>query len=220
LGGWSPGSPPIRAPEGAAAPLRAKSDLVIQLHFHPTGKPESVQSSIAFAFTTEAPRRRVMDIPLGSRNIDIPPGEKAYKVTDSFTVPVDVDAIGIIPHAHFICKEMRGLARLPDGTTRRLIRIRDWDFNWQEQYRYSHPIRLPEGTRLEMEFLYDNSAENPRNPSHPPRRVRWGPDSIDEMAGLHVQVFAARESDVPELGQALWGKFMRSVGGGFFTRPE
>jgi len=219
LGGWSPGSPPIRMPEGAAAPLGAKSDLVIQLHFHPTGKPENVLSSIAFAFTAQAPRRRLMDIPLGSRNIDIPAGEAAYKVTDSFTVPVDVDAIGIIPHAHFICKEMRGVAKLPDGTTRWLIRIRDWDFNWQEQYRYRRPIRLPEGTRLEMEFVYDNSEQNPRNPSHPPRRVRWGPDSTDEMAGLHVQVFAVRESDTAELGQALWGKFMRSVGGGFFTRP-
>jgi len=203
-------------PDGVAATLPAKSDLVLQLHFHPTGKPESVQASLAFSFTDRRPSRHLTDIPLGSRNIDIPPGEKAYKVTDHFTLPVAIDAIGIIPHAHYICKEMKGLARLPDGSTRWLIWIKDWDFNWQEQYRYSRPLRLPEGTRLEMEFTYDNSADNPRNRSHPPRRVQWGPDSSDEMAGLHVQVLAARESDFAELSQALWGKLMRNVGGGFF----
>ena len=216
LGGWSPGSPPIHMPNGVAATLPAKSDLVLQLHFHPTGKPETVQASLAFSFTDLRPSRHLTDIPLGSRNIDIPPGEKAYKVTDHFTLPVDIDAIGIIPHAHYICKEMKGLARLPDGSTRWLIWIKDWDFDWQEQYRYRQPMRLPEGTRLEMEFTYDNSADNPRNRSHPPRRVQWGPDSSDEMAGLHVQVLAARESDFAELSQALWGKLMRSVGGGFF----
>lgn len=217
LGGWSPGSPPIRMPEDASAVLTRQADLVLQLHFHPTGKPETVQSSVAFSFTDRAPRRRLMDIALGSRNIDIPAGQKAHKVTDRFTLPVAVEAIGIIPHAHFICKEMKGLARLPDGSTRWLIWIRDWDFNWQEHYRYRRPLQLPEGTRLEMEFAYDNSAGNARNPSQPPRRVQWGPDSSDEMAGLHVQVFAAKESDAAELAETLWGKFMRSVGGGFFT---
>lgn len=219
LGGWSPGSPPIRMPEGAAAVLSKGAQLVIQLHFHPTGKPETVRSEIAFSFTTQPPTRRLMDIPLGSQLIDIPAGEKAYKVRDHFTVPVAVDAIGIIPHAHYICKEMKGFAKLPDGSTRWLISIRDWDFNWQEHYKYRRPVHLPAGTRLEMEFTYDNSAANPRNPNHPPQRVRYGPDSSDEMAGLHVQVFASRESDVEELAQDLWGKMMRSVGGGFFTPP-
>ena len=159
-----------------------------------------------------------MDIPLGSRQIDMPPGERAYKVTDHFTLPVPVTAIGIIPHAHYICKEMKGIAILPGGARKWLIWIRDWDFNWQEQYRYQQPLHLPEGTRLEMEFTYDNSADNPRNPNQPPERVRWGPETTDEMAGLHVQVIPDRMSDAAELGQALWGKFMRSVGGGFFRR--
>jgi len=219
LGGWTPGSPVIRMPDGFSAVLTRHADLVLQLHFHPTGKPEEEQSSVAFGFTNQPPRRQLMDIPLGSRNIDIPPGEKAYKVTDRFTTPVDVDVVGIIPHAHYICKEMKGLAHLPNGSTKWLIWIRDWDFNWQEQYRYRQPLRLPEGTRIEMEFTYDNSVDNPRNPNHPPRRVQWGPDSSDEMAGLHVQVFASRESDAEELAQSLWGKMMRSVGGGFFTLP-
>jgi mono/diheme cytochrome c family protein len=220
LGGWSPGSPPIHMPEGVAAVVNRRADLVIQLHFHPTGRAEIEQGSVALGFTDQPPRRRQADIPLGSRLIDIPAGEKAYKVTDHFTLPVDVDAIGIIPHAHYICKQMRGFARLPDGSMRWLIKIDDWDFNWQEQYRYAKPIHLPANTRLEMEFIYDNSEANPHNPNHPPRRVRWGPGSTDEMAGLHVQVLATHESDFEELSQYLWGKTMRSVGGGFFTLPE
>jgi Copper type II ascorbate-dependent monooxygenase, C-terminal domain. len=220
LGGWSPGSPPIHMPEGAATVLTKQSDLVIQLHFHPTGKAETEQGAVALSFTSQPPRRHLIDIPLGSQHIDIAPGDKAYKVSDHFTLPVDVEAIAIIPHAHYICKEMRGVAHLPDGSTKWLLKISDWDFNWQEHYRYVRPVHLPADTRLEMEFLYDNSDANPHNPSHPPRRVRWGPDSTDEMAGLHLNVLASRESDFAELAQALWGKFMRSVGGGFFTLPE
>jgi hypothetical protein len=207
-------------PDGVSTTLTKRSDLVIQLHFHPTGKPEIEQGAVALGFTSQPPRRRLIDIPLGSRNIDIPPGDKAYRVTDHFTLPVDVEAIQIIPHAHYICKEMRGVAHLPDGSTRWLIKISDWDFNWQEQYRYLRPVHLPADTRLEMEFIYDNSDSNPHNPSHPPRRVQWGPDSTDEMAGLHINVVASRESDFAELAQSLWGKLMRSVGGGFFTLPE
>lgn len=216
LGGWTPGSGPIELPADAPTVLPKGSDLVLQVHFHPTGKPEKEQSSLTLYFTDTAPTRRIIDIPLGSNQIDIPPGERAYKVRDHFTLPIDVDAIGIIPHAHYICKDMKGLAILPDGTKKWLIWIRDWDFNWQEQYRYATPMRLPAETRLEMEFTYDNSDENPRNPSHPVKRVRWGPELTDEMAGLHVQVIPARMPELPQLTEALRGKLMRSVGGKFF----
>jgi hypothetical protein len=219
VGGWSPGSPPIRMPDGVSAVLNKRAGLVIQLHFHPTGRPEIEQGEVALEFTDQPPRRRLTDLPLGSRLIDIPPGEKAYKVTDHFTLPVGVDVIGVIPHAHYICKEMRGIAHLPDGSTRWLIKISDWDFNWQEQYHYAKPLHLPADTRLEMEFVYDNSEANPHNPNHPPQRVRWGPGSADEMAGLHVQALATREQDFEELSQYLWGKVMRSAGGSFFTLP-
>jgi len=216
LGGWSPGSGPVTLPEGAALTLRKGSDLVLQLHFKPTGKPEEEQSAARLYFTGAAPTRRVLDIALGSRQIDIPAGERSYRVRDHFTLPVEALAIGIIPHAHYVCQEMKGFATLPSGARRWLLWIKDWDFNWQDQYRYRAPIRLPAGTRLEMEFTYDNSAGNPRNPNHPPQRVVWGAGVTDEMAGLHVQVMAERESDLAELTRALWGKFLRSVGGGFF----
>jgi hypothetical protein len=219
LGGWTPGTQAARMPEGLELILRKESDLVMQIHYHPTGKPETDQSELGLYFSDKPPVKWVADIALGSNRIDIPPGERAYKVRDHFTVPVDVEAVGIIPHAHYICKDMKGWAILPDGRKKWLIWIRDWDFNWQEQYRYVTPLKLPADTRLEMEFTYDNSAENPRNPNHPPQRVTWGPGTKDEMAGLHVQVVPEDMADWKELGQALWGKFMRTVGGGFY-RPD
>lgn len=218
IGGWTPGTHAVTMPGGMAETLYSRADLVIQVHYHPTGKPERDQERIGLYFTNEPPRRHLLDVPLTSNRIDIPPGETKYKVTDHFTLPVDVEVTGIIPHAHYVCKDMLGYAVLPNGTRRTLIHIADWNFNWQEQYRYPAPIRLPADTRIEMEFTYDNSEANPRNPNHPPKRVVYGPGSSDEMAGLHLQVLPVRESDLEELGEAIWGRVMRSLGGGVYSR--
>ncbi|MBV9503372.1 MAG: ascorbate-dependent monooxygenase [Acidobacteriia bacterium] len=220
LGGWTPGSGAITMLPGIAETLYAEADLVIQVHYHPTGRPETDRTRLALYYTSEKPRRHLIDVGLTSNRIDIPPGARDFRVTDHFTLPVDVDLLGIIPHAHYIARDMLGYAVLPDGTRRTLIHIPDWNFNWQEQYRYSAPIRLPSGTRVEMEFTYDNSEANPRNPNHPPRRVIYGPASTDEMAGLHLQVAPARESELEELDQAIWGKMMRMLGGGVYRQPE
>ncbi len=211
LGGWAPGTGRVTYPEGAAVRLGRDADIVLQLHYAPGGEPREDLSAVGLYFTETAPTRRMMDIALGTRAIDIPAGAAAYRVRDSFELPVDVLATGIIPHAHFIAKVMRGWATLPDGRRINLLTIPDWDFNWQQQYRYREPILLPTGTRLDMEFIYDNSAANPRNPSSPPRRVTWGPDSTDEMAGLHVQITPVRNEDAEELGRSLWGKLMREI---------
>jgi hypothetical protein len=213
LGGWTPGAIPFETPPGMPELLSARAALVLQIHYHPDGKPESDRSRAGLYFTSRKPERRAFDIPLGSNAIDIPPGERAYKVTDHFTIPVDVDAIAINPHAHYLCKEMFGYAILPDGARRTLLRIPDWNFDWQRQYTYAAPIRLPAGSRIEMEFTYDNSDSNPRNPNHPAKRVAWGPGSADEMAGLHIAVAPVHAADADELGDALWGKMMRALRG-------
>ena len=141
VGGWSPGNVPMAMPEGAGVWLPRKADLVIQIHYHPTGKAEEDQSSIGLYFADRPPTRHLVDIGLSSRHIDIPPGETSYKVRDHFTLPVDVDAVGIIPHAHYVCRKVEGWAILPSGKRISLIRIDDWDFNWQDQYRYARPLR-------------------------------------------------------------------------------
>ncbi len=213
LGGWSPGNRTFAFPEGTAALLPAGHDVVVQIHYHPSGKPETDQSAVRLWFQPEAPRKTLMDIPLGSNRIDIAPGENAYRVRDGFTIPVDVDLLGIIPHMHYVGKAVRGWAVLPGGQRRTLLLVPDWDFNWQDRYWYRRPVRLPAGTRVEAEFVYDNSAANLRNPSSPPRRVTWGFGVTDEMAGLHLQVTTVEKHDAEELGQTLWGKMMRVLGG-------
>lgn len=217
IGGWSPGNEAIQMPEGAALPLQAGSKLVAQVHYHPDGELEQDKWRVGIYFTNQAPSRRIVDVGLASRLIDIPAGEANYIIHQHFTIPIAVDAMGIIPHAHLLCREMRGWAILPNGRKVWLLNIQDWNFNWQDQYRYATPIRLPADTRIEMEFIYDNSAGNPRNPHSPPQRVVWGPGVDDEMAGLHVQSIPVHMDELPELGRALWGAVMRSVGGRFYS---
>jgi hypothetical protein len=93
----------------------------------------------------------------------------------------DMTLGAISPHMHQIGREMKVWATLPDGNRLDLLWLKDWDFNWQETYRYKTPIRLPKGTRLEMVAYYDNSETNPRNPHHPPKDLAWGEQTTDEM---------------------------------------
>ena len=93
-------------------------------------------------------------------------------------------------------------ATLPDGKTKTLLHVPDWDFGWQEQYQFQDFYDLPKGTKLNVKITYDNSADNPRNPTNPPRRVRWGKESTDEMGSITLQVVAAKEGEFPHLQKA------------------
>jgi len=196
LGGWAPGATPEPLPDGVAHTVTKEMDVVIQIHYHPSGKPETDQSSIGLTFG-DAPRKGLAGMILGTRRIDLAPGVADQAVSDWALVPEDVDLIGITPHAHLLCREMKVDARLPDGQTQPLIWIKDWDFNWQGQYQYAAPVHLPKGTRLEMRYVYDNSANNPHNPSNPPKRVTYGEQTTNEMALLFLQVVLPRPEDVP-----------------------
>lgn len=220
IGVWSPGNEPIRMIDGAALPLPAGSKLVIQVHYHPDGKPERDQWSVGLYFTDKPPVRRVVDVDISSHLIDIPAGDADYVVRSHFTIPIAVDVVGIIPHAHLLCREMRGWALEPGGAKRWLLNIRDWNPNWQDQYEFVRPVRLPPDTRIEMEFVYDNSAANPRNPHSPPARVRWGPGTDDEMGSLDVRSIPVHMEEMPQLGEAMWGAVMQSVGGRFYSLPK
>src|SRR5262249_22462703 len=145
---------------------------------------------------------------LGRQGIDIPAGERNYVLTDSFTLPVDVDVQAVQPHAHYRAKDVQGTATLPDGTTRTLIHIKDWDFTRQQLYRYTKPIALPKGTIITMRYSYDNSADNPRNPELPPRRVQWGQQSSDEMGDLWIQVLTRDTRDLATLNRSFVPKMI------------
>lgn len=186
---WKPGSAPVRELEGMSWPLDRGNYLVLNMHMQPSGKPEVIEARIGLYFTDRPPARFPMLLQLeNDAALDIPPGEKEFVVTAEYRLPVDVEVIGIYPHAHYLGKDLQGYATPPDGVRKWLIWIRDWDFNWQAVYRYKKPFSLPKGTVLSMRYTYDNSAENPRNPNQPPQRVRAGNRSTDEMAHLWIQV--------------------------------
>jgi Tfp pilus assembly protein PilF/mono/diheme cytochrome c family protein len=193
--GWTPGQVAPLVPPELSWTLEPGSDLVVQLHLQPTGAVEHVQPEIGFFFSDQAPTRTPTIVRLGSQGIDIAPGESRFVIRDSYTLPVDVQLLATQPHAHYRAREIRGVADLPDGSSRLVMHIKDWDFRWQHVYREVTPIRLPKGTRLSMEYSYDNSAANVRNPQLPPARVFWGQRSKDEMGDLWFQLLANNERD-------------------------
>ena len=206
--GWTPGQRPAMSPE-VAWTLKSGSDLVVQLHLKPTGTAEHVQVAVGLYFAADPPRLLPVMLRLGKQYMNIPAGEKNYVVTDSYKLPVDVDVHAVQPHAHYRAKKIEGLATLPDGQTKWLIRIPDWDFDWQDTYRYVEPIPLPKGTTLTMRYTYDNSATNPRNPQLPPRSVHWGQNSTDEMGDLWIQVVAHSKADLELLVREFRQKELR-----------
>ena len=206
--GWTPGQLAPLVPSALAWTLQPGADLVVQLHMQPSGAVESVQPRIGFYFSKAPPTRTPAILRLGSQGIDIAPGKAAYTIADSYVLPVDVELQAVQPHAHYRARDVRGTATLPDGTTRSLIHIKEWDFRWQHVYRYETPLTLPKGTRLAMEYTYDNSEANPRNPDRPARRVYWGQRTADEMGDLWFQLLPRNANDLAPLNADMQRKMM------------
>src|SRR4051812_18526375 len=154
--GWTPGQAAHPVPDGTQWRLEPGSDLVVQLHLQPRGKTERVRIEVAFFFTSVPPTRSPVGLRLGSETIDIPPGAADYVVTDRYELPVDVQVLAVQPHAHNLARRMEAKAQLPDGSIRWLIGIDDWDFRWQDVYRYAAPFELPKGATISIRYTYDN----------------------------------------------------------------
>ena len=184
---WQPGKIYSKSDNSIPWMLQPGTDLVIQVHMNPTGKIEDFSCSVGLHFTETPPSSIPYKIKLTSLAIDIPSETSFYRVKDSMQLPVDVQLTRILPHAHYLCKRMEGYAIFPDGNKKRLILIKNWDFNWQGDYIYETPIKLPKGTVLHMDYTYDNSTGNLANPHSPPKKVTYGPESSNEMAELWFQ---------------------------------
>ena len=163
--GWTPGKQPTLRRPDLAWRIDAGTDLVLELHMLPTGKPESIQSSLGLYFTDRKPAIIPFILRLGRSDIDIPAGEVNYISEDSYQTPVDIEVLNVYAHAHYLGKSVEGWAVLPSGARRDLLRIDDWSFDWQDDYRYQEPVRLPRGSRIFMRVSYDNSAGNPASPA-------------------------------------------------------
>lgn len=182
---WTPGKTVV----GSSAltwTLEPGSYLVLQLHLQPTGRAEEVRSTVGLFFSETPPDPRALIVSLHSQKIDIP-ANGTFELEQRFVLPQDFEAISVYAHAHFLGKDVQAYATLPDGARVWLLWIDDWDFGWQEEYRFEAPIFLPAGAELVMRWRYDNTAENPRNPARPPVRVLFGDRSKDEMASVWIQ---------------------------------
>lgn len=204
LGGYVPGASSRKLPGDLALPLPQGSDLILSTHFHPSGKVEHEQTTVGLYFADAPPKRKLESVqvpPAFGRGagIDIPAGARDYTIEDSFTLPVAVEAHFVSGHAHYLCETMRMTAALPDGSQRILLDIPDWDLDWQDTYFFSEPVVLPAGTVLTSVITYDNSTDNPDNPTHPPVRVKWGRESTDEMGAITLSGVALDPGDAKRL---------------------
>jgi hypothetical protein len=189
-GGFTPGYVPGQTPrffdEGAALTIRKGTDFVLQMHYHPSGKEESDQTEIGLYLTKTPPTRHMLGVLMANEEIDIPAGSDSFRVTDEFKLPVAMKVGSLWAHMHLIGKEIEAWAETPDGRRINLLKIGDWDFNWQDTYVFRKPIPLPKGTVLKTRWAFDNTEKNPRNPNVPPKRVTLGEGSADEMTGLWI----------------------------------
>jgi hypothetical protein len=207
--GWQPGRQSAFMPEGLAWRLDPGNDLVLQTHLNPSGKPEVLQPSIGLYFTDQVPTNTCLKLALTSFVLDIPAGAQDYVVEDSYVLPTDAEVLAVLPHAHYLARQMQGWATRPDGSKEWLLFIKEWDFNWQGDYRYERPIFLSRGSKLSMRFTFDNSTNNVRNPNHPPKAVTYGPQSSDEMAELWFQLLPRNRADRELLSRDVKSKTTR-----------
>ncbi len=219
LGGWDVGTQFAPAPYGLAWLLPKGSDLVIQVHYHPTGKPMQDRSAVGFHISEKPTARPWTIVPVPPffgilSGISIPAGEKEYIKQSSMVLPADVEAIAVNAHAHFLGKRMELTATLPSGEKQWLLKMSDWDFAWQEDYAFKQPLKLPAGTRLDALISWDNSDTNPHQTQHPPKPVRWGPTSTDEMGTLTLTVMV----NTPEEKAALHTALKRTLTGQWIAR--
>jgi Flp pilus assembly protein TadD/mono/diheme cytochrome c family protein len=206
---WKPDTPALVEPDGMPWRLDPGNDLVLNIHMKPSGKAETVTAKLGLYFTPNPPTHQPMLLQLDADDkLNIPAGDSNFVVEDSLTLPVDVEALGVYPHAHYLGRDMQGWAILPNGEKKWLVWIKDWDINRQSVYSYREPLLLPAGTVLHMKYTFDNSAENPHNPHLPPVRVGAGNRSTDEMSHLWLQVLpvntAANAPDPRLLLEEAW----------------
>ncbi len=189
LSGWAPGKRPVRYDDGIGRYVPAGADILLQIHYHKSGKVETDASSIGLYFCkapVDKQLRGGMVIPptagiLRRPKLYIPAGESHHEVTGTMTIAQDSHLLAITPHMHWLGKDFLLKATKPDGSTATLIRINDWNFNWQGAYDFVTPVSLPKGTKIDMQAHFDNSAKNPSNPNSPPTDVSWGEETNDEM---------------------------------------
>jgi len=182
LGGWAPGNQPTQLEDGIGRFLPRNADVIIQVHYHPDGKVEVDRTRIGLRFSRKPIRQTLHWNAALNLDMKLPFGESNTEIQAAWPVPVDLVAHAVVPHMHLLGKDMLMTVTFPDGRTQDLIKIDNWDFNWQYSYYFEKPLDLPKGSVVKVVAHYDNSAGNPRRPKEmKPEEVRWGEATTDEM---------------------------------------
>ena len=177
---YVPGNNKRIYPEGFAKKLPAGSTLLFQMHYTPIGRATVDQTELGLIFSDAPPVHEVRTTGISNRRIEIPPHAANHAEFGNIPVPVPVRLLGLMPHMHLRGKAFRYEAVLPDGDSELLLDIPRYDFNWQLMYRFAEPYEVPAGSTIRVTGWFDNSADNPANPS-PGSTVRWGKQTEDEM---------------------------------------
>jgi hypothetical protein len=186
LGGWAPGNDPETLPDGIGILLPRGGDIVLEVHYHKTGKPETDLTQVGVKYASKPVDKRLRLMVVTNFAINIPPGESNYILKGTTPIGADVTVLGVTPHMHLLGREMTVTAETPDGKSRQMVKVPDWDFNWQIPYAFKEPVKLPAGSKLSLVARYDNSSANPHNPSNPPKRVTFGEQTTNEMCFAFV----------------------------------
>jgi thiol-disulfide isomerase/thioredoxin len=190
---YVPGNNTLIYPDGYAKKLPKGASLHFQIHYTPNGTATTDRTRIGLVFAAGPPRHEVRVAGLVNARFSIPPGAEDHKIEARLPVPFDARVLAFFPHAHLRGKAARYEVRVPDGTTKTLLDVPHYDFNWQLTYRYAEPAAVPRGSSLVYTAWYDNSDKNPANPD-PKRTVRWGPQTFDEMHLGYVEYVIDRDA--------------------------
>jgi hypothetical protein len=203
---YTPGNSSDGWAQGTAKRIKAGSDLILQMHYTAHGKTSTDRTRIGLVFAKEPPKQSILTLQMGNDKFVIPPGDPSYRVTVSGTLPNDALLISMLPHMHLRGKSFEYQIVQPAGRVETLLKVNNFDFNWQINYRLKEPRPLRAGTRLLFSAEFDNSANNPRNPD-PKAEVRFGEQSWEEMmigffdvavdAALNKQQFFMRPGRAP-----------------------
>ncbi len=187
---WAAGHVPSHLPPGIGQRLPRQSDVILQVHYHGTGKPEVDRTRIGLYFSREPVKQALHWSTASNSDFHLPAGASNVEVKASWLIPTDVEALAVSPHMHLLGHDMRMTVTSPTGKTRDLIQIPEWDPAWQSCYYFQKPIPITRGSVVRVIAHYDNSA-HPRNPNHPPKPVTWGHGAHDEMCEGFIAVVKA-----------------------------
>ena len=191
LDGYVPGQKAVLSPEGTGFKLPAGADLVVQMHYAPIPYAESDSSTINIFFKREPVERYIeqnvmlpLPFTIGEAYLIRPNEIKTFH--GRWIIQEDISLISILPHMHLLGKQWEVYAVHPSGDTTNIIKIDDWDFNWQNTYHFDRFIPVEKGSVIHALATYDNTTNNPSNPSNPPRFMTWGEKTTDEMYFLPI----------------------------------